>query len=187
MKKQLIVLTAACLLGALVAPSFATESTLPTSAITPTEAKAEAARLQDEMERFARSNAWGAVERTYESLAALGPVDVGPRAHVLAGVAAHLDLDISSAIRRLTLGGAVGHEELAAVRRAYGVVVLSRADGEHLTVAGVSDDPRARALLARASHELEATGQYRGWLPVGAYSVGARSFSVPAVGAIASR
>lgn len=148
------------------------------------EPSAEA--LQDRMMQLARKNAWQDVEQAYSKLLELR-APMRPASHVLGGVAAHLDLDIGAAIKRLSLAGKAGQSELAAVQRAYGQVILKPAQGGALRAEALPEDPRARALFEQAASTVAEQGDYQGWLPVGVYRVGEQSFAVAANGTIRVR
>lgn len=134
--------------------------------------------LQEQMVQLARKNRWDGVDQAYDQLLALKPARVRPASHVLAGVAAHLELDISTAIRRLAMAGPEGRAELAAVQRAYGKVIIKPAQRAGLRATAMPEDPRARALYEQAAREIAEAGVYQGWLPVGTYKIGDQAFAV---------
>lgn len=132
--------------------------------------------LQTQMSQAAAAEDWGEVESTYHKLVALRGSRLPADFHVLAGVAAHNLRDIDTAIRRMSRAGRTGRAELKALRRGYGKAVLT-GDGV-LKAAAIPLDLRARRIYEHAVLQKIENGRYRGYLPVGVYTLGGRSFAV---------
>lgn len=143
--------------------------------------QAEAQRLEDEIRRHAQKNQWSGVERKYGDLMKLKKVTIKADTHVMAAQAAQSEADVDAWITRLERAGAAGADALRAVKRDYGKVVIKKHKGDALSYgAGMPFEPTKRKLIEAAAAKVKKKGKYKGWLPVGAYTVGARSFSVSA-------
>lgn len=142
--------------------------------------QAEAHRLQEEMSKLAQRNAWSGVDRSYRKLMKLKKVKIKPEAHTLGAQAARNEGDVSAYMKRLQRAGAAGKDELAAAKRAYGRVVIKRQRKRELKPATAPFDPTHRKVIEKAAARIKKKGRYKGWLPVGRYTIGPNRFEVKA-------
>lgn len=152
--------------------------------------EAERDRIVEEMQGLASRQQWKGVELQYGRLLQLEKrgVSLGPELHMLAVEAARTFGDIDAVVYRLgqaiQAGDPQAGQQRADVLSRYGRVrleIASRPSGEWgLEQVPTPFAPDARAAIARADEALHDKRRYVGFLPAGAYRVGAARFQVDA-------
>lgn len=140
-------------------------------------ATSEYRRLAEEMDRLAKRNAWGGVERTYEKMLATGITptfdDLKTAAH-----AAQARGDIGEARTRLARASTIQEDKevldwLWAIDSNYGPVLLSGNPGEVALAPKVMPfDPVQSKAVQFAVAQVAETGTFEGLLPKGDYTFG---------------
>ncbi|MFN3200480.1 MAG: hypothetical protein ACE366_18925 [Bradymonadia bacterium] len=143
--------------------------------------QAEAHRLEEEISKLARKNHWGGVERNYKQLMKLKKVTIKAQTHVTGAQSAKENADVAEWIERLKRAGAQGRDELGYVKKSFGQVKIKKQKGNALTPdGGMPFDPVHRKLVEAAASQVKKKGKFKGWLPVGGYTVGQKAFTVRA-------
>ena len=173
----------AVLLALLGTPARA-ETPADPSAIADRDA-AERVRLERELVDLARRNAWEGVYRAYREIERLGGSSV-VSTHELGAEASRALGDAWGTYQRLlrviALAGpeAVTHEIMAGYREQYGRVIVRRVEPTPilLTADVAPFAPYLRAAIACAAAQLDETGAFDGFLPLGHYEIGSYSLDV---------
>ncbi|MFT4978557.1 MAG: hypothetical protein ACI8S6_004467 [Myxococcota bacterium] len=151
------------------------------------EIRAEHVRLVAEMDRLSAENRWDGVDDHYQTLTRLRGADVAYRDHWLGAQAAAARGDVQATWDRLQQAMTVEFSEEAVAWWAeltarYGEVSIktrrSYEGSGDLRIDRPPLDPEPRATIQAAHEALEATGQYRGLLPLGQYQLGEVRFDV---------
>ena len=158
--------------------------------------EAERYRLQAEMDRLARRNAWKGVERVYKELEALG--DLSTNSHLLGSQAAQSRGEMLQAMQRLEVAVAVGEgseeatEEsgsgLADAKRAlelftsrYGKVDIS-VDKSRISMLvrtdGMPFSAQERESIVHARDQVVEARVFQGLLPIGNYMIDGEKFEI---------
>jgi len=140
-------------------------------------AQSEYRRLAEELDRLAKRNAWGGVERTFQKMLATG---VTPHFEDLkiAAHAAQSTGDIGEARDRLARAATIKEDKevldwLWAIDSNYGPVYLAGNPGEvALTPKTMPFDPVQARAVQYAVKQVEETGVFEGLLPKGEYTFG---------------
>jgi hypothetical protein len=143
------------------------------------EARAEAFRLQEHLDKLAQRNAWSGVERDYQALLALG-VQLPTHVHHLGADAARMRGDTWSAYQRLLIvlraadAESRADQEMRAIRESFGRFEVRRVEetGIELKPYAMPFLPDQRQSIAFAREQLLTTGQFDGMLPEGGYQLG---------------
>jgi len=148
------------------------------------EARAEAERLSDDLEKLAERQVWAGVEHKYEDLAALG-VPLEQRDYLYGAYAARELGDVAAAYDRLQAAARMGGSKeivdwLWDIDHSYGNVDLLMVPprATELACDEMPMDPNQRKAVEAAVRAAKATGTYRGLLPQGKYSFGGVAFQV---------
>lgn len=147
-------------------------------------AKAESQRLQGELRSLAQRNAHAGVDRAYRELVKLG-CPIAAVDHTTGGTASRSLGDIASARARLRAAGDTSG--VADLDRRFSSVVIAKRGKKERALALTSAmpfEPDARAAIERAQKEVTDTGAFNGYLPLGSYTVGSKSFEVKAGGQV---
>jgi hypothetical protein len=159
------------------------------------ESRAEVVRLSAEMEKLAKRNAWKGVEKAYKEIEKLGFRGLSDPAfiHEMGSQAATTLGDTQARLIRLKRAGLAGGEEsvegaLDHLEEEWGEVNIRPARppetrqekkdfaGPKLQLEQMPFAPDQRKALEAAMAQIEATGIYKGLLPLGAYTLGTESF-----------
>lgn len=132
-------------------------------------------RLSEEMSKLGDRRAWAGVERTWKAMEALG-IEPSPEELRTAAMAARALGDLDSAYTRMLL---VAHDAptkdiiafLWDVDTRTAPAHLMAAPGTRLVAQTPPLDPVHRATIDRAARLLANTGEFRGRLPAGAYTI----------------
>jgi hypothetical protein len=157
---------------------------------------AERYRLQAEMDRLARRNAWKGVERVYKELEALGEMSI--TSHLLGSQAAQSRGEMLPAMKRLEFAVAVGEVKtdatdesetgLAEAQRAlevftsrYGKVDIS-VDKTRISMLvrtdGMPFSAQERESIVHAREHLVEGRVFQGLLPIGNYMIDGERFEI---------
>ncbi len=156
-------------------------------AVTASRDAAERVRLEREVVDLARRNAWDGVDRAYREIQRLGGTSDAV-IHDLGAQASRALGDAWGTYQRLllviALAGpeAVTHEVMAGYREQYGRVIVRRVEPSPIVLTAEVPPfaPDHRAAIAWAAQQLETTGAFDGFLPIGQYTVGPYALTVPA-------
>ncbi len=155
-----------------------------------TSARAELARLDEEMILLVEKSAWGGVERAYLQMKALdgkGGAKLGWEHHRLGALAAQARGDVLETWRRVRAAEAIeSHEEtlmwLARLEATHGRVVVELSPlvfgGVPLEALDPFSDPGAPKVVQAAQKQLDEHHFFDGLLPLGRYRVGTVRFDV---------
>lgn len=144
---------------------------------------AEMTRLREEMGKLAAKNAHGGIIRAFEHMLKLHKSDkceVKAGDYTLAAGAARGTGDIASAIAWLAAGGA--SSEVADLKARFGQVAIKEKAGDLVKDGGMPFPPDERAAIEAAASAVKATGKFSGYLPVGKYTLGSKTFEVKNTG-----
>jgi hypothetical protein len=147
----------------------------------PVEAKksknqAEAERLIGDMELKAKKPNWKAVDASYGRLTKLRRVKISAKAHMLGAYAARDLSDIDDMRKRLKAAGKEGSKELSVINRSFAKVKIKKSKGGKLSPEGGMPFAKLdRTLVETAAKAVKAKGKFKGWLPVGKYTLKRRS------------
>jgi len=159
------------------------------------ESRAEVVRLAGELDKLAKRNAWKGVEKTYKEIEKLGfrglldPASI----HEMGSQAATVFGDTQARLIRLKRAGLSGGEESVAgalelLEEQWGEVNIRPARppetrqekkdfvGPELQPEQMPFAPDQRKAIETAMAQIEATGIYKGLLPLGAYTLGTEGF-----------
>ena len=158
--------------------------TLAAYAEDPEVVQAEYRRLHEESKKLAQKHRWEGVERLYDEMRAL-EVPLSYEDHMLGAQASRVEGDIAEMLLRLDAAAAIepGSEAdnlRVEVREDWLYVELTT---EPLTPTlfdskGLFIAADQRATIDYAKTQVEATGQYAGWLPPGRYRFAGQPFEI---------
>ncbi|MFO0664663.1 MAG: hypothetical protein U0174_11970 [Polyangiaceae bacterium] len=141
---------------------------------------AQLVRLHGELQKLSGKNAHAGVLRTFRDMQALErrscSLDLGD--YKLAGLAARATGDIGNAIAWLDKAGA--STDSADLRARFGQVEIKEKKGDLTKDGGVPFPPDESTTLALGVAAVKSTGKYVGYLPIGTYKLGSKSFEVKA-------
>jgi len=142
----------------------------------------EMVRLRAELGRLVGKNQHKGAVATFEKMLVLGKqkCEIKPDDYKLAAAAARNYGDIADAIEWSNAGGVPSDAAEFATR--FGQVKISEKAGDLVKDSGLPFMPDERAALARVQEEVKATGKFTGYLPLGTYKLGTKSFEVKASG-----
>ncbi|MFO0665033.1 MAG: hypothetical protein U0174_13855 [Polyangiaceae bacterium] len=159
-------------------------SPLPAEAGTCTDSnKADLRQLHDELQRMAGKNQHSAVVRTFTQMLSIAKknCEIAANDYVLAGGASRNLGDIQKALEWLDAGKST---DAADLRARFAQVEIKGKAADLAKDGGVPFATDERAALEIAVREVKAKGKYTGYLPIGGYTLGSKTFTV-AVGAVA--
>ncbi len=178
MQRPLLALTLLCSL-ALAAKARAQEAPVEITA----EARAEANRLGDDLEKLAKRQVWSGVEKKYRELESLG-VPLEQQDYLYGAYAARELGDVASAYVRLQAAAKLGGSKeivdwLWDIDHSYGNVELMMvpARAVDLIPEEMPLDPNQRKAIEAAVRAAKDDGVYRGLLPRGKYTFAGQPFS----------
>lgn len=153
-----------------------------------TAAASEVTRLTQEITRLAQKNAWTGVERTYGQLVSYGlPID--PGVHLTAAEAARSAGNMSGYRERLELGRAADPAQveaaLSSIDASYGTLHVTSKKRDQVQVAWAGPppfQPDLAAAIATAVDTANASGNFHGLVPAGAYTINGETVEVQAGG-----
>jgi hypothetical protein len=143
---------------------------------------AEMLRLRGELSKFAVKNLHSGVISTFQKMLALGKqkCEVKPDDYKVGANGARNAGDIGTAITWFNGGGATA--EAAELATRFGQVAISEKAGDLVKDGGMPFPPDERAALDAGTQAIKANGKYTGYLPIGTYKLGGKSFEVKTSG-----
>ena len=152
---------------------------------------AEQERLQKELQVLAGREAWDGVERIYHQLLVLEAqgAQVTYAEHMIGAQAAQQRGDVASTMERLDAALVQWDTELARnwladINNNFGQITITmpqRSRTERtLQSQEMPFEPERRFAIGFAQRQLESEARFEGYLPVGVYEIGSRTFSVTA-------
>lgn len=170
--------------AALWAPAARAQTTSPDAAVAPSaEARAEANRLSDDLEKLAKRQVWSGVEKRFRELETLG-VPLSQQDYLYGAYAARELGDVVSAYERLQSAARLGGSKeivdwLWDIDHNYGNVELMMVPSRsvELVPEEMPLDPNQRKAVEAAVKAARDDGAYRGLLPQGKYSFAGVPFS----------
>ncbi len=142
----------------------------------------EMVRLRSELSKLVGKNAHSGAVSTFEKMLDLAKqkCEIKPDDYKLAATSARNLGDIEKAITWFNGGG--GSSDAADLKARFGQVKISEKAGELLKDGGLPFPPDERAALEAAAKAVKSSGKYDGYLPIGTYKLGAKSFEVKTTG-----
>lgn len=143
----------------------------------------EMTRLRAELSKLAAKNAHAGVIRTFEQMLDSNKKDkceLKPEDYKVAGGSARSTGDIARAIAWLNSGGASA--DVADLKSRFGQVEIKEKAGDLAKDGGVPFAPDERAALDAATSTVKSSGKFTGYLPVGKYTLGTKTFEVKSSG-----
>lgn len=148
------------------------------------EAAAEKYRLEEEMKKLAKRNAWAGVERAYEQLLELN-IDLPFEDHMTGAQSARFLGKTHQVYMRLERAKAIDPQpdvvqELESIDASYGRIEIVGNIRKRIPLerATMPFNPDQRKSIEYAMSVVEETGSFKGMLPSGPYKVGAQEFTV---------
>ncbi len=140
----------------------------------------EVTRLRGEISSLLKKNAHSGVVSSSEKLFALGKqgCEVKPDDYKSAGYSAQQLGDIAAALGWYKAGNATN--DVANITTRYGEVAIKEKAGDLAKEGGMPFAPDERAALERATTALKKNGKYEGFLPLGKYTLGTKTFEAVA-------
>jgi hypothetical protein len=148
--------------------------------------EAELVRLTAELKKHLSKNQNKGANDAYEAILKLKKVTVPADVHYMGGLASRALGDLIAAMTRFEKAAAGGlaeaKEEVAAIKSRFGQVEIAKQKKENreLTIDEPPFDPIARGAVDFAKAAVADKGKFEGWLPVGSYKLGSKSFTVTA-------
>lgn len=169
------------LLLALARPALAEEPPAEGGFVT-AEAKAEAQRLSDDLEKLAKRQVWTGVEKKYRDLVAIG-VPLEQQDYLYGAYAARELGDVAAAYERLQAAARLGGSKeivdwLWDIDHNYGNVDLLMVPPRSVELAcdEMPMDPNQRKAVEAAMRKAKEEGSYSGLLPKGSYTFAGQPF-----------
>lgn len=137
-------------------------------------------QLHDELSKLSAKNSHSGVLRTFREMQAIErrACAIEANDYKLAGLAARSTGDIANAIAWLDKAGATA--DTTDLRARFGQVEIKEKKSDLAKDGGVPFPPDESATLAAAVAAVKGSGKYVGYLPIGTYKVGSKSFEVKA-------
>lgn len=170
--------------------SYAVAAVLSMAGIAATESHAFAAcsasdasevtRLRGEMGTLLKKNAHSGVISTFEKMLKLGKkgCEIKPDDYKAGGYSAQNAGDIATALEWYKGGNA--SNDVANIQTRFGQVTIKEKKGELTKEGGMPFAPDERAALDKAVEAIKASGKFDGYLPLGKYTLGTKTFEVTA-------
>jgi len=169
-----------CLVLGVAAPTV----TFSTVASADAKDDAEVVRLTAEMKKHLSKNQYGGADADYVAILKLKHVTIPADVHFLGGQAARGAYRVGDAFERFTKGSKGGSadatKELEALKTRFGQIDIDKQKKENrkLTITELPFDPLERATFDAVKAIVEDKGKYEGWLPVGEYTLGSKTFTI---------
>ena len=140
----------------------------------------EVTRLRGEINSLLKKNAHSGVVSNSEKLFALGKkgCEVKPDDYKNAGYSAQQLGDIGAALEWYKAGNA--SNDVANITTRFGEVAIKEKAGDLAKEGGMPFAPDERAALEKGTAAVKKNGKFEGFLPLGKYTLGSKTFEVVA-------
>lgn len=141
---------------------------------------AELTRLRGEMGTRLKKNAHSGVVATFQEMLKLGKkgCEIKPDDYKGGGYSAQNSGDIATALEWYKAASA--SNDVANIQTRYGQVNIKEKKGELTKEGGLPFAPDERAALEKGAEAVKANGKFEGYLPIGKYTLGGKTFEVTA-------
>jgi hypothetical protein len=144
------------------------------------EKQASYVQYYEEMRRLAARNTWKGVDRNYLNIIGLKLSSVANEVHILGAEAARNLGNVAERIERLKRSGNDGQNQLRVIYKEFGKVKIKKGKKKTLKSSNPPFVADKRSAIEFANEIFTKKSVFKGWLPVGEYTLGKSKFTVKA-------